>query len=71
MLINYTSDVDTSDSKFQQLGEKAVEQRVVKVIGDIGNDLIFEVVAYNLFNFEITMFNLVSTGKIASARNSL
>lgn len=43
MLIHYTAEIDTAGSKFQQFGEKAIEQRVVKVIGDIGNDITFQV----------------------------
>jgi hypothetical protein len=43
MLNHYTSETPISGSKFQQFGEKAIEQRALKIIADIGNDTIFQV----------------------------
>ena len=43
MLIHYTSETDKSGSKYHQLGERAIEHRVLKIVGDIGNDPMFQV----------------------------
>lgn len=43
MLNHYTSENPISGSKFQQFGKKAIEQRVLKIIGDISSDPIFQV----------------------------
>ena len=43
MLSHYTSENSIGGSKFQQFCERAIEQRVLKIVADIGNDSIFQV----------------------------
>ena len=75
MLIHYTSETDKSGSKYHQLGERAIEHRVLKIVGDIGNDPMFQVkyiccdVMYYVPSINQRVF--LSSGRVIFARNCL
>lgn len=70
MLMHYTSEKTVKGSKFQQFGQKAVEQRVLKVIADVTGEQTFQVsLQFNSDRSALTFLH--NTGNVVFAGDYL